>query len=205
MAWYRIENTESGADLGAYEGTSEAEALEAFAVDAGYESYEEACNLVSDMGRSLKVTLTDGSKLEQLQQSHAELRAAALRYLSATGIDPSSAESLNARKALLDVLLAGKERGFRPTHRITVTPFGDKTRTYEVMLGSDGTARTLLEHAAELPASWKCRDGQWSWSGPPMTIDGTKAPKVETLEGPEIRLGESPVRSWESIAVDPKK
>jgi hypothetical protein len=86
-----------------------------------------------------------------------------------------------------------------------VTPFGDKTRTYEVMLDSDGTARTLLEHAAELPASWKYRDGQWSWSGPPMTIDGTKAPKVETLEGSEIRLGESPFRSWESIAAGPEK
>jgi hypothetical protein len=38
-----------------------------------------------------------------------------------------------------------------------------------------------------------------------MTIDGTKAPKVETLEGSEIRLGESPFRSWESIAAGPEK
>jgi hypothetical protein len=58
--------------------------------------------------------MESADELKQLQQSHTELRVAALRYLSATGIDPSSAESLNTRKALLDLLLAGKERGFRP-------------------------------------------------------------------------------------------
>ena len=39
---YRIENTLSGVDLGAYEGATEAEALDAMARDAGYTDYAEA-------------------------------------------------------------------------------------------------------------------------------------------------------------------
>ncbi len=39
---YRIGNTISGADLGAYEGATEAEALDAMARDAGYTDYAEA-------------------------------------------------------------------------------------------------------------------------------------------------------------------
>ncbi len=39
---YSIGNTISGADLGAYEGATEAEALDAMARDAGYTDYAEA-------------------------------------------------------------------------------------------------------------------------------------------------------------------
>jgi hypothetical protein len=40
MAYYRIENTLSGIDFGFYEGTSREDALNAFAVDAGYSDYD---------------------------------------------------------------------------------------------------------------------------------------------------------------------
>jgi len=42
MKQYRIENRTSGVDLGAYEGETEQEALDAMARDAGYQNYEEA-------------------------------------------------------------------------------------------------------------------------------------------------------------------
>lgn len=43
MATYSICNKVSGADLGFYEGDTEAEALDAYARDAGYSSFDAAC------------------------------------------------------------------------------------------------------------------------------------------------------------------
>lgn len=43
MSKYLITNTHSGAELGVYEGNTEAEALDAMARDAGYSSYAECC------------------------------------------------------------------------------------------------------------------------------------------------------------------
>ena len=43
MTTYRIENTISGVVLGAYEGDTPEQALEAMAHDAGYTSYFQAC------------------------------------------------------------------------------------------------------------------------------------------------------------------
>lgn len=43
MALFNICNKVSAADLGNYEGDTEAEALDAFARDAGYASFDAAC------------------------------------------------------------------------------------------------------------------------------------------------------------------
>lgn len=46
MGKFNIYNTKSGADLGIYEGTTEQEALDAYANDAGYRSYADLCEEV---------------------------------------------------------------------------------------------------------------------------------------------------------------
>lgn len=43
MTRYLISNRSSGAELGVYEGETEAEALDAMARDAGYDSFAAAC------------------------------------------------------------------------------------------------------------------------------------------------------------------
>lgn len=60
MATYMIENTVSGVILGEYDGATEAEALDALARDAGYESYDDACR-VSGMPKpgEIKVSKLD--------------------------------------------------------------------------------------------------------------------------------------------------
>jgi hypothetical protein len=45
MKTYRIENEHSGLILGEYEGESEADALDAMARDAGYQSYRGLCHV----------------------------------------------------------------------------------------------------------------------------------------------------------------
>jgi hypothetical protein len=56
MATYRIVNTMSGQDLGTYEASSKADALEQLAKFAGYQTFAEACETTSDDGRDLEVT-----------------------------------------------------------------------------------------------------------------------------------------------------
>jgi hypothetical protein len=53
---YQIENRQSGVVLGTYEGESEAEALDAMARDAGYDSYEDSCRVTESGGGDLVVT-----------------------------------------------------------------------------------------------------------------------------------------------------
>ena len=46
---YRITNTRSGYTLGDYQGTTESEALDAMARDAGYENFEAACEAACEV------------------------------------------------------------------------------------------------------------------------------------------------------------
>lgn len=48
MKTWTITNRISGQDLGIYEATDEAGALEAMAIDAGYATYREACEVNGD-------------------------------------------------------------------------------------------------------------------------------------------------------------
>ena len=59
---YRIHNTRTAVVLGVYEGETEAEALDAMAVDAGYGSYDDALALNSHAGDFIACELmaTDG-------------------------------------------------------------------------------------------------------------------------------------------------
>lgn len=50
MAQWRISNTDSGAELGTYEGETADEALDTMAREAGYESHAAACEAVGDDG-----------------------------------------------------------------------------------------------------------------------------------------------------------
>lgn len=59
MGRYRIENLHGGMDLGVYEGGSEAEALDAMAKDAGYESYEHLQATAPAPPGEIRVTAVD--------------------------------------------------------------------------------------------------------------------------------------------------
>lgn len=65
MARYQIENTRSGIILGVYEASSKEEALESFALDAGYDSYETAQEVAPAAPGEIMVTeLDDESSIE---------------------------------------------------------------------------------------------------------------------------------------------
>jgi hypothetical protein len=48
MSKFQIVNPGTGIDLGTYEGATKAEALDAYARDAGYESFASACEATGD-------------------------------------------------------------------------------------------------------------------------------------------------------------
>lgn len=56
MTTYTITNTKSGATIGIYEGATEAEALDAMARDAGYESYADQLATIESDGSDIGVT-----------------------------------------------------------------------------------------------------------------------------------------------------
>jgi hypothetical protein len=56
MAKFEITNTLSGINLGIYEGTTAADALDAMARDAGYEDYTAACDVAPHTEGELLVT-----------------------------------------------------------------------------------------------------------------------------------------------------
>lgn len=57
MATYTIENTRSGVVFGEYEGTSEADALDSMARDAGYADYAKCCEVAPVADGEIVVTL----------------------------------------------------------------------------------------------------------------------------------------------------
>jgi len=59
MTRFQITNTRSGVDLGAYDGATEAEALDAMARDAGYRDYAEACEVAPAEPGEIVVTKID--------------------------------------------------------------------------------------------------------------------------------------------------
>lgn len=48
MPRFSISNHSSGADLGVYEGTTEAEALDAMARDTGYSDFDASCDTLGE-------------------------------------------------------------------------------------------------------------------------------------------------------------
>jgi len=56
MNTYKITNTVSGADLGTYEAEGKAQALDAMARDAGYDTYEALCLEVPALEGEIKVS-----------------------------------------------------------------------------------------------------------------------------------------------------
>jgi hypothetical protein len=57
MATYRIENARSRVVLGEYEGTSQADALDTMARDAGYANYHACCMVAPPSNGEIIVTL----------------------------------------------------------------------------------------------------------------------------------------------------
>jgi len=64
LRWYRIDNRESGLCLGAYQATSEADALDVMARDAGYRDHAHACEAAP--GDDLTVAEIDSSEARKL-------------------------------------------------------------------------------------------------------------------------------------------
>lgn len=62
--YYLIQNTATAVILGTYEGANEAEALDAMAIDAGYDSYADALALNSHAGDNLACELTPEPMIE---------------------------------------------------------------------------------------------------------------------------------------------
>ena len=60
MSTYKITSKTSGADLGTYEATTPAGALDAMAREAGYADHAEACRESGDAAAHLVVTEVDG-------------------------------------------------------------------------------------------------------------------------------------------------
>jgi hypothetical protein len=54
---YQIENVRSGVVLGVYKASSEADALDAMARDAGYADYEEACEVAPTFENEISVKI----------------------------------------------------------------------------------------------------------------------------------------------------
>lgn len=63
MSKYEISNVLSGLVLGVYEGGTEAEALDAMAIDAGYGSYAECCEVAPAQEGEILVRLVEDEKL----------------------------------------------------------------------------------------------------------------------------------------------
>jgi hypothetical protein len=61
MTSYRIYNEESGVEMGVYEGATEAEALDAMAKDAGYDSFDAIPDEIN--GDGLRVEAMGGGEV----------------------------------------------------------------------------------------------------------------------------------------------
>lgn len=73
MRSFKITNPNSGMDLGTFQGADEQEALEAFARDAGYGSYAEACEVAPAPEGGLLVEEVEEVELRLYE--HPETRA----------------------------------------------------------------------------------------------------------------------------------
>jgi hypothetical protein len=62
MTIYTITNTVSGATIGTYEGATEAEALDAMARDAGYDSHADMLKTIESDGSDIRVEETPSTK-----------------------------------------------------------------------------------------------------------------------------------------------
>ena len=59
MKSWQIDQTVSGLDLGIYLGETKDEALDAMAVDAGYDSYDELCSVTGETRENDTLLVTE--------------------------------------------------------------------------------------------------------------------------------------------------
>ena len=69
---YQIENLDSGHVFGIYEGGSKKEALDALARDAGYEDYEDMCEVTPVRPGEISVKEVSEEEMEQFLKNYID-------------------------------------------------------------------------------------------------------------------------------------